>query len=382
MYLDVVACLTLGRHRIRKDLLMSEKIKVAAFIVLAGFIGACGGDGGQYDQIACAILSPADGVIVGSEVDVTVAVSGPVAKVQLLTDGRSVAEQAVPPGSDSITLTWESSQAPDGQLSLVARAMMDEGIESRSEPVTVVVDNTQPRVSFDMSRMDVVTDEIVIPLVVEEDNLVSIRVVDRESQQELLSSQELVTGFAWDTTGFDDGMHHLTLQVVDAAGNTGRVDDFPVVVANYGEEVGIQWIGNSEIFIPENWQQVEYHLRASATSKPGISRVLSWLTWDGAAGWTLNYDLGQGLCPHHGINYTSQQSDSGEIVIDLSRADLPPEIVSQFPTADQDSSVFPYNTDQRTFGAFFGHIVPLSPDEHINESLAVEIRFVFFYEQD
>jgi hypothetical protein len=74
---------------------MSDKMKVVAFILLAGFIGACGGDGGQYDQIACTILSPADGFITGGEMDVTVAVSGPVAKVQLLTDGRNVAERAV-----------------------------------------------------------------------------------------------------------------------------------------------------------------------------------------------------------------------------------------------------------------------------------------------
>lgn len=364
---------------------MSEKMKVVAFILLAGFTGVCagcGGDGGQYDQIACAILSPADGVIVGGEMDVTVAVSGPVAKVQLLTDGRNVAEQTVVSGSDTVTLTWTTSEGPDGPVSLVARALADGGIESRSEPVAIELDNTEPNVFFGaaMTRMSVVAGEIEVPLVVDEANLVSIRVVDRESQQELLSSQDVVTSFTWDTTGYTDGIHYLTLQAVDTAGNTGRIDDFPVVVANTGEEVEIQWIGNSEIFIPENWQQVEYHLRASATSQPGISRVLSWLTWDGTAGWTLNYDLGQGLCPHHGINYTSQQSDSGEIVIDLSRADLPPEIVSQFPTADQDSSLFPHNTDPRTFGAFFGHIVPLSPDEHINETLTVEIRFVFFYE--
>jgi hypothetical protein len=260
--------------------------------------------------------------------------------------------------------------------------MMDGGIESRSEPVTVELDNTEPQVFFGaaMTRMDVVAGEIEVPLVVDEVNLVSIRVIDRESQQELLSSPDVVTSFVWDTTGFDEGIHHLTVQVSDAAGNTGRVDDFPVVVANTGEEVGFSWIGNSEIFIPENWPQVEIHLRASATSKPGINRVMSWLTWDNSAGWALNYDLGQGLCPHRGINYVSQESDTGEIVIDLSRADLSKEIVSQFPTADQTSSVFPHNTDPRTFGAFFGHIVPLSPDEHINESLAVEVRFVFFYE--
>jgi hypothetical protein len=208
---------------------MSDKMKVVAFILLAGFIGACGGDGGQYDQIACTILSPADGVIVGGEMDVTVAVSGPVAKVQLLTDGRNVAERAVAPGSDSVTITWTTSEAPDGPVSLVARAMMDGGIESRSEPVTVELDNTEPRVFFGaaMTRMSVVAGETEVPLVVDEANLVSIRVIDRESQQELLSSPDMVTSFIWDTTGFDEGIHHLTVQVSDAVGNTGRVDRVP-----------------------------------------------------------------------------------------------------------------------------------------------------------
>ena len=363
---------------------MSEKMKVVAFVLLAGFVGACGGDGGEYDQIACAITSPADGMITGGEMDVTVAVSGPVVKVELLTDGRTAAERTVVPGTDSVTLTWTTSEAPDGPVSLVARALAEGGIETRSEPVAVEIDNTEPKVFIgaEMTRMNVVAGEVEVPLVVDEANLASIRVIDRESQQELLSSQEVVTRFTWDTTGFEDGIHHLTVQVVDTAGNTGRIDDFPVVVANAGEEVEFSFIGNSEIFIPENWPQVEIHLRASATSQPGVSRIISWLTWDGAAGWTLTYDLGQGLCPHHGINYTSQESDSGEIIIDLKRTDLPPEIVSLFPAADQDSSVFPHNTDPRTFGAFFGHVVPHSPDEHVNETLPVEIHFVFFYDQD
>ena len=364
---------------------MSEKTKVVAVLMMAGFFCACGGDGGQLDQIACAIQSPAEGVIIGGEMEVSVAVSGPVARVVLLTDGRNVAEQAVEPGMESVTLTWTTSQTPDGPVSLVARALMggdDADVEARSEPVAVEVDNTEPKVFFGaaLPRMNVVAGEIVVPLVVDEANLVSIRVVDRETQQELLSSPDVVTQFSWDTTGFEDGIHHLTLQVVDAAGNTGRVDDFPVVVANAGEEVGFTYIGSSELFIPENWQQVEYHLRASATGKAGINRVISWLTWDGTAGWTLVYDVGQGLCPHRGISYTSLESDSGEIVIDLKREDLPKEIVSRLPTTDQNSDVFPYNGDPATFGAFFGHINPLSPDEHINESLAVEIHFVFYYE--
>jgi len=361
---------------------MNEKMKIAAVIMLAGFIGACGGDGGQYDQIACAITSPSDGVIAGGEMDVTVAVSGPVAKVQLLANGLAAAEQAVAPGSNSVTLTWTTSPTPDGPVSLVARAMIDEYIETRSEPVSVTLDNTSPQVFFGeaLPRMNVVSDEIEVPLVIDEANLASIRVIDRESQQELLSSQEIVTSFAWDTTGFEDGIHHLTLVAVDTAGNTGRIDDFPVVVANTGKEVGFSYVGSNEIFIPENWQEVEYHLRASVTGQAGINRVISWLTWDNADGWTLAYDIGQGLCPHRGISYISEQSDSGEIVIDLKRSDLPPEIVSRLPAADQDSTVFPYNGDPLTFGAFFGHVNPLSPDEHINETLQVGIHFVFFYE--
>ena len=45
-----------------------ERMKVLVVVLMASFLGACGGDDSQVSQIACAIMSPADGVLLGGDV--------------------------------------------------------------------------------------------------------------------------------------------------------------------------------------------------------------------------------------------------------------------------------------------------------------------------
>jgi hypothetical protein len=89
------------------------------------------------------------------------------------------------------------------------------------------------------------------------------------------------------------------------------------------------------------------------------------------------------LCPHRGIDFLGEgnrpSSDTGEIIIDLPRSGLAPEIVSKLPTAEQNKDTFPSNNDPMTFGLFFGHIRPMEPAEHVNQSIPIEVHIMFYY---
>ena len=96
--------------------------------------------------------------------------------------------------------------------------------------------------------------------------------------------------------------------------------------------------------------------------------------------WLIEFAAGQGTCPHRGIKYAQETSRSGEIVLDIARADLPASIVRQLPLADQASPVFPVNQDTRTFGAFFGHAAPLEPESRAGQELPIEIHYVYIWQ--
>ena len=110
--------------------------------------------------------------------------------------------------------------------------------------------------------------------------------------------------------------------------------------------------------------------------------MITWVTWDASAGWLLEYSLGQGLCPHRGIQYIAEESRAGEIVLELDRADVDPTIVAKYPLADRESDTFPTNDDPLTFGLFFGHVKPMEPAEHAGTSLPIEAGLVYLYAEE
>ena len=348
--------------------------------IAALLLTACGGTENR-EAVSCEIVSLEQGAVVSDALTVTVAITGAISRVELLADGSMVAQQDVPEGQMDLELTWQTSEGADGAIDLVARAVLDDDREARSASIQVVVDNTPPRLAFaeNFPRMKVIDGVAMVNLAVDEPNPVSCRVVHEESGRELLNSAQIGGGFGWDTSADEDGIHHLMLEVTDEAGHTARLNHYPVVIANHGEEIAFEFIGNSNVIITENWMNEEYHLRASADSQTGITRVISWLSWEATPDWSLGYDIGQGLCPHRGISYISQESDSGEIVIDLRRADLPEDITSRFPAEDLNTDTFPDNGDRLTFGAFFGHVAPMDPASHVGETLPIQIHFVFFH---
>lgn len=348
-------------------------------IVVVAFLGTagCGSDSQSLGEVACSILSPGAEGVIHDTVDVRVAVSGPALRVELLAGNEIVASRELEEAT-IVDLPWDSRMTPDGPVRLVARAVFGEGMEARSGPVSLRVDNTAPRAVFggELSHLQVVSGQLAVPLVVDEANPASIRILDGD--RELFSSSEMVGSYNWDTTAADDGVHELVLEVEDVAGRIATAT-LAVVVVNHGEEFQVTYLPADELYIPEDYQTTEHHVRVSIDSQPGVDRILSWIRWDPHAAWNIEYAVGQGLCPHNGIRYTAASSSEGEILIDLSRQDLEDEVIAQLPADERDGTLFPYNDDPRTFGAFFGHVAALDPADHVGETLPFEVHFILFY---
>ena len=341
---------------------------------------ACGDtddSGGSSLEVTISSLTAGD--LVHDTIIVLVEFSGAVTLVEIYADGVEVAERNVQDSDgDEVEITWDTTQTADGAVSLVAHAIGD-GAEADSGAVEVTIDNTAPIADFGIERLTVAQGEITVPLSIEEANLQTIRVANQFG--DLFASEDSADSFSWDTTTSGDGVYYLHLEVVDTAGNTGQITDFPVVVANNGAEMDVTYAPDATVSVPADYATTEYHTRTTATMEDGVERIISWLTWDAGEGWLMEYTVGEGICPHRGIAFLREESRTGEIIIDLARADLPPDITSLFPADDQTSTTFPNNGDPATFGAFFGHVDPLEPADHVGESLDIEVHMVFFYEE-
>ncbi len=350
-------------------------------ILIAAALVSCSGSGPGSDpeQIACSIVDPAADSVVHDTLDVQVDLTGPVAHVDLLDGETVLAGVDVAEGAASVTLSWDTAGLADGAVAIAARATGEAGTGADSPPVDVVVDNTAPVAAFgpDFPRISVISGEASVPVTVEEDNVES--VVLSSGDVELARVTASAGALTVDTTALEDGVHRLSLVVTDVVGRAAEVTDFPVVVVNNGEHRTVTYDPYQQLYIPTDWTTVEYHTRGSALSAPDVDEIISWLVWDESASWTITYAIGQGLCPHRGIEYHSAMSSEGEIILTLKRSELNPVIVARLPAEDQTSDVFPYNTDQLTFGAYFGHAAPMDPADHVEETLPIEMGMVLLY---
>jgi hypothetical protein len=287
-----------------------------------------------------------------------------------------LATAEVDAGDPGVVIPLATAGRVDGALSLTARATGEAGTQVVSDPVDVVVDNTAPAVAFaeSLPRFSVLAGEASLELDIDEPHVARVRVLAGET--EIHASDGPLTSVTWDTSVTDDGIHFLGLEVTDVAGRTATVSEHLVIVANNGEE---RPAVDAVATIPENYLEVDYHVRASFTGAEGVREIIAWMTWDPTGSWAFELAVGQGLCPHRGVEYLAETSDQGEIVITLAREELAPWIVPRLPVEDQDSDVFPYNGDPLTFGAFFGHVDPLDPAAHVGSSMPVTLGMVLLY---
>jgi len=357
--------------------------------------GEGGGEGegegeGGGDAVGCDLRAPAAGAFLKGEVEFDLALTGPVVRAELLIGGDVVATTDVTEGDGEAKLTLPTDDLDDGDVDVTVRVHGPDDQQTTGDPLTVTVDNTSPRVSIESDRFQILFGRVTLKLDISEPNVAAVRLIDQATEAVLVTKDEAVTDLVWDSTGIEDDLYRLTVEVEDEAGNVGRAQDFPVIIAYFGTEAAMEWYppaeyaeGESAMFsyVPANYSQVEFHTRFSTPSVPGVRKIIVWVTWEKKEDWLLELAIGQGICPHQGIKYVSEESRDGELVISLARAEVDPVIVAEsFPRASQDTDTFPVNDDPRTFGLFFGHMAPMDPADHVEEKLPLDGHMVLLME--
>ncbi|MFZ5785668.1 MAG: hypothetical protein ACOY3Y_04425 [Acidobacteriota bacterium] len=343
--------------------------------------GCSNGEGQQSVEVWIDSLSADD--VVSGDVEVQVGYEGPVARIEILVGDAVVGSVDVTDGAESASVAWNSVETPDGAATVTARASTSAGRATDGEPVSVVVDNTAPVASLDLARLSVLQGTVEVPISVDEANLTGLRLLSGDD--ELLSASEATSSVSWDTTAGEVGVHRVSLEVTDAAGHVTSTDPIPVVVANGGEEIDIEYSPSGWIIIPADFdgtQDTHTRVVAPMSDRP-VERVISWLTWEASEGWLIEYAIGQGICPHRGVQYLAEESREGEIILDLKWTDLDPSIqaraLANSPGSPDDATTFPYNADPLTCGSFFGHAADMEPADHAGMELQVDSHFVFIY---
>lgn len=348
-------------------------------LAAAALLGACKGGTGDTEELACAILSPTTDTLAHETQTVDVGFTGPVERIELLAGDAVVASaDIVDDALETITLTWDTAAGADGAVVLTARAVGAGTDQALSEPVTVDVDNTAPVVTFTLERFGLVRGSAVVELSLVEAHPATVRAVDQFGT--IYEGPLTGASFPWDATAAEERVHWIDLEVTDAVGHVGSVSHFPLIVVNHGDAYEVEYDPAARVAVPADYLTAEYDTRGTVETHAGVKRIISWMTWDASSGWLIDYSIGEGLCPHRGIEFVSVEDRSGEIVIELGRDELPTSIVSLFPPDDRASTTFPSNTDPLTFGMFFGHARPLEPADHVGESIPIEMHMVLIDE--
>ncbi len=325
--------------------------------------------------VTCTITTPVSGAVLGADVAIEVATTGGADEVVLLANGAEAGRSPV--GADG-TASFAYAASAEGDSQVMVKALRADGASAFSSVVVVTIDLTPPVVSVPLERFTVVKGSVALAAQVTDLHPDTLRLVGADGAV-LATAFPGTSDLLFTSTEVADGAHDVHVEATDLAGNTGASAPLVFVVANNGEELEVEYIPMAKVSVPENWQTAEYHTRVMSEVRPGVKRILTWVTWDPSGDWQMEYSVGQGTCPHNGIQYLAKQSRAGEIVIDLRRAALDPAIVAKFPVEEQTSDVFPINADPATFGSFFSHVAPLDPADHVGQSVDIQAGTVVFF---
>lgn len=353
------------------------------------------------DPVTCTIASPETGDVVSGDVDIRIDFEGPVTLVELLLDGEEIEELVPSEGDSSATIIWNSEDVDDGTVEFVAHVVgdADEGIEDTSDPVEVTVENTEvivddidPVISLDVDRMSILVGEAGLAVSIDEENVVSVRLLDDEEDEVLVEASEESDELTWDTTAVESKVYWIRLEVEDIGENVAETEAIPVVVANNGYVVEQDQLMYDSVWVivPEPLDPtLDIHVKVAAPldvigSEPDtITRLITWLTWDAeeAEGMSIEYATGQGICPHRGVTYMAAESDTGELIIDMAWVEVPTAAQQAAlvydPAHPEDSSYFPNNGEITTCGAFFGHLAPMDAEDYEGLEFLYTAHFVY-----
>ncbi len=340
--------------------------------------------------VECLINSPAPDALVSDTVEVEVDLEGLVTLVELRVADQVIGSVEVEVDDETAIVSWDTTDSDDGEIELTARVVSeDPDVEAESETVTVIVDNTAPTAELTFEHRQILEGQVDVPATINEENIAELTLLGPDG--ELVSSTDGSSELSWDTTNVEAGFHMVRLQVVDKLGRSAETDEIEVIVTNNAYILDQSELSyNPRIMIPDPFDpEADLHRRIAAdldldgTDPENIVRVMTWVTWEADGDWTIEYAFGQGVCPHHGVEYTSEESSEGEIMIDLAWVDVAEiprnRALANDPDHSEDAVTYPFNTDPRTCGSFFGHVAVVNAEDHPGEDLTFTANFMFIY---
>jgi chitodextrinase len=184
------------------------------------------------------ITAPITNAIVSGAIDVTATATDDVgvASVQVLVDGSPIGN---PDTTSPYSVSWDTSNASDGDHELTARARDAANNVGMSAPVKVTVDKTAPTVTITapLGNTDVAD---MVNVTAEASDNVAVAAV--EFQVDQVDRQTRTTRpyvMAWDSRTVPNGSHTITARTRDTAGNIKLSTPVTVNVANDYSQCGV-----------------------------------------------------------------------------------------------------------------------------------------------
>jgi hypothetical protein len=165
-----------------------------------------------------------------------------------------------------------------------------------------------------------------------------------------------------DSTTLTPGLHQVSLQVSDTAGNVAKSAEMPVIFAGQGKVLTYEdvWAASKtpgwsgfDLDVAEDSEGVE-DAKAHVDVAAGMNKTMVYFRWSGTTTWTLGFDIGSGECPDSGIKYASKDETGTEGVSEVTYA--------------IDAGL--------TVGQWFGHVRFTDGINHKGERLHVESLFL------
>jgi hypothetical protein len=184
------------------------------------------------------ITAPITGAIVSGTVDVTATASDDVGvvSVQVLLDGSPIGNSDT---TSPYSVSWDTSNASDGDHELTARARDAANNIGMSAPVKVKVDKTPPTVTISAPPSNTDVADMVNVTAEASDN---VAVAAVEFQVDNVDRQTRTTRpyvMAWDSRTVSNGPHTITARARDTAGNIKLSTPITVNVANDYSQCGV-----------------------------------------------------------------------------------------------------------------------------------------------
>jgi hypothetical protein len=176
------------------------------------------------------VNSPVSGQVVSGTTSIDIQASssaGSISSIEADVNSNNIGTASSSPASFS----WDTTTASGGANNLTATAS-DDADNSRTEDVSVIVDNTPPSVSFSNPSDGATVSDTVTVEGNSSDNESSVKRMELQIDSSTLTTSNSNTlSYSLDTTNYSDGDHTLNLDASDKGDNTGN-SNITITISN------------------------------------------------------------------------------------------------------------------------------------------------------